>query len=258
MNSHELRTIIDHYCVLPPEDPHRRELSRLVAAAPEDVREYYFAALAEQEKLRLALAAAQPEPSDDLAERLLKIPDDKSGNVQFMIRRLVPWAVAAALLLAALAGVRFWIHVQRRNLLKSLAWQSLGLYLNKPMLAPGQVTTASFQKALPAMPFPVELYNYGGFKLTGFAAVTVAGQPAALTRWQRGPVTCLMLQFSPRLIPGGTSPSGTAIHLLARLPGNSNTTVPYTVTVWPDQSGRCGWAVVLSGKQRYHPFDLHG
>ncbi len=258
MNSLELRNIIDHYCVLPPDDPHRRELSRLVAAAPEDIRDYYFAALAEQEKLRLDLAAAQPEPSGDLTERLLKIPEDKSGNLQLMIRRLVPWAVAAALLIAALAGVRFWIQSQRQNVLTSLAWQSLGLYLNKPMLAPGNVTMASLQKALPAMPFPVELYNYGGFKLIGFAAVTVAGQPAALTQWQRGPVTCLMLQFSQRLIPRGTGPSGTVIHLLARLPGSHNISRPYTVTVWPDQSGRCGWAVVLSGKQRCQPFDLHG
>lgn len=101
MNSLELRNIIDHYCVLPPDDPHRRELSRLVAAAPGDIRDYYFAALAEQEKLRLDLAAAQPEPPGDLTERLLKIPEDKSGNLQIMIRRLVPWAVAAALLIAA-------------------------------------------------------------------------------------------------------------------------------------------------------------
>ncbi len=258
MNPDEIRAMIDHYCILPPDDPHRRELMRLVATASEEVRAYYMAALAEQERLRLALAAGMPEMPAASSNRLLNIPDDQSTGTWPLIRIVIPLAIAATLIFAAIVSVRFWSASQRMVAMKSLAWQSLGLDVNSPAITSGAVTEPALQKALPAIPFSAELYNYGGYKLLGYAAVTIAGQPAVLTRWQHGSTTCTMLQFPLRLIPPGTGTTGVTIHLLTRVPGIAGKGMPYSVTLWPDQSGRCGWAVVLPGKQHYQPFGING
>lgn len=258
MNPDEIRAMIDHYSVFPPGDPHRLELLRVVAAAPEELRAYYLAALVEQEKVRLVVAAKGPQLPAGLSTRLLVIPDTASKKAWPLLRFAVPLAIAAAVVLAALISVQFLRAARRNAALKSLAWQGLSLKVNETNITRGTITPAALKKILPRTSFSPEIYNYAGFKLTGYSVVNISGQPAILTQWRRGAVTCMMLQFALNLIPAGTPASGATIHLAVQNPGNTKGTDVYSVTLWPDLHGHCGWAVVLPGRQRYHPFEWQG
>lgn len=258
MNPDEIRAMIDHYSVLPFNDPRRSEMMRVVAGSTEELRAYYFSVLAQQERLRLAVVANAPALPSSLTKRLLAIPNEKSGRFLLPMRLAVPLAVAAALIITVFIGFHLFSVAQRDTRLKSLAWQSLSLMVNQPNLLGGTVTQAELQKDFPKMPFTAELYNYGGYVLKGFAGVSISGQPGLLTQWQRGKAGCTMLQFPLSLIPAGTSAQGVTIHLSADVHGGKSDDKTYTVTLWPDERGHCGWAVVLKGNQRYHPFDLSG
>ncbi len=243
MTDHEkdrLRRRMEEVAALQADDPRHEEVFRQISEAGTWAEQYWLELLRDDEKLRLLLRHVHP--SEDLRERLLKIPSTTVLRRRNVRRTLVCAGVAAVCLVVAV-----WVSLSviRTGPTLTEATRALAVlaaidHVKQPELTVKTAISSEIASQLnAAVKFPISIPVLGEeYDLLGGRVCKFGTRPIVYTRWRRRGREYSLYQVwptdfdLPRKFPTQ----------VVSIPAKRKEPAGYRVIVWSE--GHCAFALV--------------
>lgn len=236
---------------LPAGDARRRQFEENLAMAEPNELLHWQGVLHETDRLHSTLPKVDLPPG--LEDRLLKIPDARRGFAPWGQINQWSWqnwlsGIAAILLLSL--GAFYYMNAAPRistlpdSFAESIADQAVQVHeMPSPLdVASNDIATVQTAMNQGKVPFPVVVLKpTGNLDLIGGGVCSISGTPAVFTRWKSGAQSDTLYQFEGKQI-------GVPAMFYRRLEVPTSLwhdTHHYRVVIWPGDSGKCTWALVL-------------
>jgi|GEM_PF-4118114 len=243
----------------PPNDPTRQILLARLADMEEKHREHWLGVLRETDQIHAAISQV-PVP-DNLADRLLIIPDKATARPRFL-RPAFIGTLAAACLLAVIGSYFLSIVTapkpprplppMQEAMAMRIATTAVAQYSSEAEVQVSSTDTGKLQSELAAhsMPFPVlVLHPRMAMDLAGGGVCDFQGSAAVYTRWKADGLTYTVYEIDQKSLgtPARFKTTTETSPLLWR--GDHH----YRVVIWPG-SANCTWAMVMDGEKASDAF----